>query len=350
MFESVLLYRPLSILITHSLPLAFPFSLSGAKISCRYKIYIHVKGTDPPLGGLQSVSSLLIILQRWLHWLPLPPSTPRTPRSGSTSGDLPAIIKGTADSAVTVGCWQQPGLPSHKRGLNRAECRWRRRCEYIEIIGQTLGMQVLTQRHHSPFAAVWTTLIGTPLPRHPPRSSLAKHMVCEHSDASVDEHLTRTFLSWLSSSFPSIFCGPKEPKWRKQVFIWIINGTLLWHVTYLFCFILKCCFQLPGSPLMWKDVAYLDGTPLTFPHLSCISCIFFGGGCFSIAVIANQWTSATFDFHLKSGLITRVTVRYCVWRSAKKKLLWQTAGVWFCRLAKWFYWVPVWSRKMVLSA
>ena len=38
------------------------------KISCQYHIYIHVKSTDPPLGGPQSISSLLIILLRWLLW------------------------------------------------------------------------------------------------------------------------------------------------------------------------------------------------------------------------------------------------------------------------------------------
>lgn len=32
---------------------------------------------------------------------------PRTLRFGSTQGDLWAIVKGMADSAVTVGCWQQ---------------------------------------------------------------------------------------------------------------------------------------------------------------------------------------------------------------------------------------------------
>lgn len=133
----------------------------------------------------------------------LAPLTPRTPRLGSTQGDLPAIIKGMADSAVTVGCWQQParwGPPSHERGLNRVECRWRWCCEYIEIIGQTLGMQVLTQRHRSPFCAAWTTLIGMLLPWHPPPSLLTKHMVCEHRVlmSIFPLNLTRAFLPSLS--------------------------------------------------------------------------------------------------------------------------------------------------------
>lgn len=42
-------------------------------------------------------------------WAPL---TPGSPLFGSTRGDLCAVIKGTADGAVTPGCWHQLTQPS----------------------------------------------------------------------------------------------------------------------------------------------------------------------------------------------------------------------------------------------
>lgn len=190
-----------------------------------------MKGTDPPLGGLQSVSSLLIILQRWLLWRlssvgsqdPTVGLNTEWPPGGNQRDGWQCCYSRLLRAASLV----RPTFPQARVKPGRG----RRCCEYIEIIGQTLGMQVLTQQHHSPFCAAWTTLIGMLLRWHPPQSLLTKHMVCEHK--SVDEYfplkLTRTSLQWLSSSsFPPIFCVfhvLKEPKWWVQIATtWYFNN------------------------------------------------------------------------------------------------------------------------------
>lgn len=72
-----------------------------------------------PLRVVHSQSAVFWLSSKGDSSDALAPLTPRTPRLGSTQGDLLAVIKEMADSAVTVGCWQQPalwGLASHKRG------------------------------------------------------------------------------------------------------------------------------------------------------------------------------------------------------------------------------------------
>lgn len=59
-----IIFRLIFIVFTHFL---LPLSL-GLGFPVNKTFIFTWKGTDPPLGGVQSVSSLLIILQRWLLW------------------------------------------------------------------------------------------------------------------------------------------------------------------------------------------------------------------------------------------------------------------------------------------
>lgn len=69
--------------------------------------FIFMWKAQIPLWVVCSQSAVLLLSFKGDSSDVLAPLTPRTPRFGSTQGDLWAIIKGMADSAVTVGCWQQ---------------------------------------------------------------------------------------------------------------------------------------------------------------------------------------------------------------------------------------------------
>lgn len=93
----------------------------------------------------------------------LAPLTPRTPRFGSTQGDLWVIIKGMADSAVTVGLLTTASLAKPaflKAWVKSGENVWGNTShrEFGGIIGQTFGIEALTQQHGSPLHSMCATL------------------------------------------------------------------------------------------------------------------------------------------------------------------------------------------------